>query len=284
MTDIKLGWFEKPQENIPRTAYQSANKIKKFVTSPSLYHAVYCGGYEEPSTPAKEFGKVVHKALLEPWVFMEKYAVIPEFSGTGMRAAKAEWLEKHEGRIILKQDEVDQITGMISSLQKHQYASKLIRGGRRELCGYFEDETIGGNVLIKPDLINEDTGLMISFKTAADATEEAFMKQVGEFAYDWSEALHLHGANKISGGKFRQSIWIAIEKTPPYDIGIYALTPHMFEEAMGQIRLVVQAIQKCEASGVWPSYNFNKIVDASLPIYIRYARERMELKLEEFLT
>jgi len=97
-------------------------------------------------------------------------------------------------------------------------------------------------------------------KTTEDASPEAFSKTIAQYGYAQQAAhyLDLLGATHF--------VFIAVEKTAPYAVGVYCLDPASV--AMGRERNLrnLDLLESCQSSGHWPAYS-SEIETISLPAW-----------------
>lgn len=196
----------------------SAGQLKTILDSPAHFQAACLKGRSEP-TPAMRFGSLAHKAILEGPEFLERHIVMPEFGGKGSKAEKADWIEKHKSRIIVTEEELEDITGMLNSVLAHPVASKLLAGcGKRtEISGFFNLDGI--RCKMRADIWRVDN-LIVDLKTCQSAAELDFMKDAWSLRYPVQADWYTKGAEILTGQR-HDFAYIAVEKKRPWPVAVY---------------------------------------------------------------
>lgn len=181
-------------------------------------------------TEAKAFGRAAHESLFTPLQFKDTYKVMPEFTGLTQKGEvstkskeakdkKNKWLLDNPGILAIDADDMDRLTGMLLALSKDPTIQReeLIIGGQAEGVMLFNHR--GHACKGRFDYFRANHPkygrLLIEYKTALDASKEAFARTVNNRHYDFQLAyydLELHWDTAIS---------IVQEKFFPYAIGIY---------------------------------------------------------------
>lgn len=160
---------------------------------------------ERAETPALKFGTAFHFFSLEcggsEAEFLKHYSAIPEFSGTGSRKAKQEWLEQNSDKKTIDNDDFSLIQTMFNRFTEAGTRSAKVFNRKGEVFNeiacfwdyYNEDGTIT-ECKAKFDrlILDEETGevFIIDLKTTADASPEQFAKDSANFAYGWQSAFY----------------------------------------------------------------------------------------------
>jgi len=209
------------------------------------------------------FGTIVHEAILEPTTFMEKAIIVPEFSGTGSRNAKLEWFQENHGKIHVSRDQMDQVHGILNSLTKNACAYKYLARGKAEESGFWRDPDSGIECKYRSDFDHEQH-ILVDVKTTMDAKYGAFQAVVARLNYHVQAAMHLDGASATSGRHYDEFVIIAIEKEPPYEIGLFNLDPIMINEGRALYLNALKTLKKCRETGIYPGYP-QQLIPISLP-------------------
>lgn len=207
----------------------------------------------EPSD-AQAFGTACHFGVLEPQKFFDRYAALPE--GCDLRtaagkAAKAELIAAN--RIPLKADEYQRINAIIEAVYSHPTASKYLTGGVVENAYFWTDPDTGIQCKARPDYLRDDS-IYIDLKTTDDASHAEFTRSVGKWAYARQAAFYIDGLKAATGRVSAGCVLIAVEKEPPYGIGVYVLDDAAMECGRGQYKRALLTLSACQKTGVYPCY------------------------------
>lgn len=188
---------------------------------------------------------------------------------------QAEWLQNNQNRIVLSQDQWDQLHAMRDAVWNHPAASGVLQRGNN---------------------------MVVDLKTTDDASLEGFSKSIANWRYDVQHPYYLDGlceAIEQSGGELPEAavigaaelsaywidketgvlcrcrpdfwrgypkhfIFIAVEKKPPYAVGVYKLDEESVELGRAQYRTDLRVYAECKANDKWPGYG-DKIQTISVP-------------------
>lgn len=213
-------------------------------TSRAKYAAKKKGLMPWKTSPAKEFGKMFHKYILEPDFFDDHYCleyVEPRPEGNaqklekngGVKEAYQAWKRasmeheaqaEKEGKSIYKKSTLDQLQDMKKSLMSIPNIKDILTDPDAEFENtyFFNCPKSGRLMKFKPDIIIKSKRIIIDLKTADDASPLGFGKAIANHYYDVQAAQYLNGAETIFGGKWVMG-FIAVEKEAPHVCGSYAL-------------------------------------------------------------
>jgi len=186
-----------------------------------------------PPTPAMRLGSLVHCAVLEPDELSRRYAIAPDRRTKEGKAAAAE-LEAMGLELVAPAD-MEQAMAMAASVRR--------------------DDTISGlRCKCRPDWMTNDT--LVDLKTTTDASPAGFARSVAHWRY------HVQADHYQAGTFARRFVFIAVEKTYPYAVGVYELDNDAMDHAIVLRRQNLQTIADCRAISEWPGYGAQTI---SLP-------------------
>ena len=260
----------------------SKSQLDLIARSPA--HFQYEQRNPRKDTKAFKIGRLTHMAVLEPELYSETVAVMPDCDRRTKagKEAYAAFCDENEGKEIITEAEHIQLRGMQATVSLHPAANLLLsgEGPTRELSVYWDkpvprtglrltedEEPEGGETVFcrcRPDLLippgsvgNQQGGVIVDLKTTRDASPRAFMSSCRKFRYHVQAAWYLEGCNRGFAHEemFETFIFIAVEKEPPYGVAVYTLGHEDIREGhlLAEHDLAVYA--KCQKSGTWPSYS-----------------------------
>ncbi|MTI12418.1 PD-(D/E)XK nuclease-like domain-containing protein [Sansalvadorimonas verongulae] len=171
--------------------------------------------------------------------------------------------EHSKGRTLISQPDFDICAGVMSSVQHHGKASKVFTDGVSERSLFWEDPGTELACRARMDYYREDIGVVFDLKTTTDARLESFQRDVFKYGYHISAAMYLEGCRQL-GLKATAFAWLAIEKEPPYAIGLYMASPEMLAAGDNDFRDYLATFAACKESSFWPSYS-DDFVTIDLP-------------------
>lgn len=246
--------------------YASNSRLKHLLRSPAHAKAYM----ESPSatTPALALGSAIHTAVLEPHLFESKYIVAPDCDRR-TKEGKAIWeafQAEANGREIIKQADRDTCLAVYGAIYEHPAAGALLNAaGDVELSVIAEDEASGALYKIRPDKLVGHLGTVVDLKTTQDASREAFTRSIFNLGYHRQAALYLDGL-RASGVEVQHFVFVAVEKEPPFGVGVYRLTDEAVEAGRTQLAPLLRTWKWCEDTGEWPGYS-EQVEDITLPRY-----------------
>jgi exodeoxyribonuclease VIII len=236
----------------------SASHLHAIAASPYHYWARYIDPQRPSSVPtaAMKLGSLVHCAVLEPDDLATRYAVcLPRNTKAGKEMA-AEM--EASGIEAVTATDMEQAMAMAGAVRNHQAAATLLRDGKAEQSFWWDDIPTGLRCKCRPDWYNGTT--IVDLKTTTDASPKGFAKSVAQWRY------HVQQAHYLSGTFAERFVFIAVEKTYPYAVGVYELDEAAMLHGASERRVNLQTIADCRAISEWPSYG-NTIQPLSLPAW-----------------
>lgn len=179
----------------------------------------------------------------------------------------AEWTENNPGRIVLTPETWDQLHAMANAVHSHPAAGALLTGcpGEAEKSVYWNDAITGVLCRCRPDWWRDDN-VIVDLKTTEDASPEGFAKSMANYRYDVQAAYYLDGVQQATGKRPKAFVFIAVEKKPPYGVGVYVLDSDSLELGRAQYQNDLRIYAECVRTGEWPGYG-DKIQTISLPAW-----------------
>ena len=251
-------------ENLPFGDYcdlprVNATALKKIHRSPAHYRFA-----EREETAALVIGHATHTAVLEADIFLERYAVFPEGMTKTTKEGKETWGKlEATGKSILRFAECQAAQAIADAVQKHPGASKLLKNGRPELTVLSEIDGIETKIRI--DYYIEELGLLIDIKTTEDARPDAFSRSIAAYGYDLQAAFYLDNC-RAAGLAAETFLFIAVEKKPPYAMGVYELDLASMEVGRTKYQRALALWKHCTEVNEWPGYTPD-IVTLQLPAW-----------------
>ena len=236
--------------------------------APAKYYAKYLdpNREREKKTPALITGSAMHTLILEPYKFSSEFAVMPEFSGEGMKKRKEAWEQNNVGKQPISMETYNQVSRMRDAAMSHPLVPELLSVGVVEQRMDWEDPATGALCKGKPDFRNTSSGLIIDLKSTEDASENGFTKSAYSFRYHVQAPFYTDGA-RLNGFNPTGFVFVAIEKEPPYLVNVYFAD----EQFMAHGRMVYQqdleTYMECVMTGKWPGYS-PEIKPLSLPTWV----------------
>ena len=177
--------------------------------------------------------------------FQAEYAVAPPIDRR-TKAGKEAWdafRASSGSRIILDNDEAALCEALRTSVKDHPEASKIVASrGTCESVACWRDGATGLDCKARIDLYCDFAGsTVVELKTTRDASPEGFSRVISRYSYHRQAAYYLGGLEALSPATDRKFIFIAVEKEPPYAVGVYELDESSIEQGRVEIECLLSS-------------------------------------------
>lgn len=202
----------------------------------------------------------------------------------------ARWMEVNGHRTVLSAADWDALHRMRDAVMEHPAASKLLSApGKAERSYYWIDQETGELLRCRPDY-DRDDGIIVDLKSTHDASPEEFARSVANWRYHVQHPFYMDGRDEairqagLNRAKSKAFVFIAVEKTPPYAVGVYMLddktgyrddagnyvpTPGAMSSVdvgRAEYRADLRTLAECRRTNVWRGYG-DTIQSISLPAW-----------------
>lgn len=194
-------------------------------------------------------------------------------------AAKTFIAEQRElGKIPLKAEEFQPIADQAEAVLAHIGARQLFnQPGSAEVSVFATDPDTGVDVRARFDFLpnvagpNPPARVAVDLKTAVDASPDGFTKSIANYNYDVQRSWYLD-ALRFTTGEVSELVFVAVEKEPPYLVGVYQLPTIWAEMGNTKARQARRQYAEYIQSGIWPGYG-NDVNLLSPPTWLIYQHE-----------
>jgi len=203
-----------------QTNYLSKSRLDLIHRSPYLYWWKYLSGqYVQPEpTAALTMGKALHCRVLEPEHYGQRYAILPPNIDRRTKEGKELYnyfINSLRGHEILTKEQDAQIENMHRALMAHSYAGHL--------------------------LLSEGE---------REKSPSAFAYSVKKYRYHVQAAMYCDAFPECQA-----FIFIAIEKTPPYMVGVYYINEMDIQRGREEYLQDVELWKACNEANNWPQFS-----------------------------
>lgn len=232
--------------------------LKHLERSAAHYHAWATSAEDEEDEESKalRFGRIFHAALFEPEIFAADFVVAPDFGDCRRREnklARDTWRAANTGKTRVDADEMVTAEGMARAVRSHRLAGRALAGCEHELTAIWKDPATGLRCKVRPDAYKAQRALIVDIKTTIDASREAFGRSLFKYGYDVQAELYLRGMRAV-GCEARNFVFVAVEKSPPFAVGVYTLDERGKERARMRIDDLMGRMAECVRTNTWPGY------------------------------
>ncbi|HWK19787.1 MAG TPA: PD-(D/E)XK nuclease-like domain-containing protein [Microbacteriaceae bacterium] len=241
----------------------SSTEARLILESPAKYR--WKKDHPPLVAPSKKFdiGSAVHSKVLGTGYDV---AVIPDeiLASNGAistKEAKAFVDEaRADGKIPLKRVDFEPIDAAAESVLAHPTARALFdQPGDAEVSVFAEID--GVPVRARFDFLPEQSErrrVAVDLKTARDASFREFERSIASLRYDVQRSWYLAALDAVTGpmphGLEPEFVYVAVEKEPPYLVGVHAITPQWAAIGDAASAKARRLYASCMEAGVWPGY------------------------------
>ena len=237
-----------------------SSSIARKITSTSPAHVREMLDNPQPKTPALAMGGCFHGLVLEPGKVESEFGVKPdEIDGNGPRTnaykeAFAEMEAENPDKQWLSATDYDTCCEMAESCLEHPVLSAYLAelDAIIEGSGYFR--YANAECRIRPDYYLPGADVVIDLKSTQDASVKGFTSSIRKYGYAQQACFYMEGLRAL-GYSPKQFIFVAVEKKPPYAVGVYTLRGSDIERHRDDMRQACFLWASCVANKVWPGYS-----------------------------
>ena len=252
-----------------KTKYESSSTARKILSSPKKY--LHDKTAESVPTKAMEEGTAVHTFFLENELFKNRYCFKPKAFNGRTKEGK-QWMEEHGHLNILAAEWEENLIHMIHSFLASPAKIIYDKKGLTELSFFSED--LGGiKAKCRPDWISSDAHTVVELKTTQDASPKGFQKSIGQFGYHIQASWYMRVLQNLNV-PVKEFIFIAIEKTAPFCVGVYRASEEMIEEGNKKVDEAIDKILWCKEYDSYPDYTPNEIETIDLPPWMTKKKDQ----------
>lgn len=238
------------------------SRLKHMRTSPAAYiwHA------ENGSADSDDLalGRLTHTLLFEPGQFDEDFAV-----WHGRRQGK-DWDSfeaTHAAKTIITGKDYGRALAMADAVRASPVAAPYLEGAELEATLQWVDPATGMPCKARADILRASDRVLADLKTCMSIDARRFGSAAARLGYPGQFAHYGSGVRHARGWTPAKSVVIAVEKTPPHEVAVFTFSAEQLDTAAEEVALLMQRVQECTASGVWPGRYVDE-VPLQLPAYI----------------
>ena len=229
--------------------------------------------HERHDSDALKIGRAIHTAVLEPEKFNDEFLCLPDIDRrtTKGREIYAELVSQNPDKTILKPDDFNMALDVATSVRGNAHANYLLRGAATEVTLDWTHEETGIPCKARVDAYNHELATLIDIKTTQDASRGGFPRKLFAYGYHRQAAYYLE-AMRQNGEPADHFVFIAVEKEPPYAVGLYRLSDQTIQLSKQENDALLRLYAECKRTDSWPGYT-QGIEDIAIP---EYATNNME--------
>lgn len=261
----------------PKEIVLSHTRLGHFQKSPLTFKTNWIDRTSE-STDAMIKGSLTHALINkenDPKL-IEKYHCFQDGFDLKSKARQEEWAAVQvENKIPMKFKDYNEAVGMAAAVSKHEIVKTVIRPdepGQNEMLIEWVDKRTGIKLKGFIDRWLNRKGLVVDFKSGADASNTGFPKQFFKLNNHRQIALYFDGLLAL-GETPKLVTNIVVEATYPHNIGIFNITDEVLLEGRKQYEKLLDDYIYCMEKDLFNmSYEFwspTRIHDITLPGWMK---------------
>ena len=233
-------------------ARHSCSMLKQMLVSPGHYMQQFVS--QRTSSPAMQFGSLVHLLALEPHRLPEHYAVIP---GTG-RPSPGERREAqllHPGREILSEVQLHEARIAAERVLQRQVRGrsfrKFVEEGLHEVTFFFEDPVTHLPCRTRVDLWHPEA--IFDLKTTRHAAVAEFSRACITLNYDLQAYMYCLADARFEARECaRDFIFLAVQSDAPHPVHVLSAGESFMTNGEAKYVRAISLAHACTAADYWP--------------------------------
>lgn len=221
---------------------------------------------------AYDLGTIVHTKVLGVGTGFIEYP--PEHltasGNVSTKAATVAWEEEQRanGATILTPAQAKQADAMAEAVLGHYEARRLLElDGDSEVSMF--DELLGVKRRGRIDRLPREGGAVIDLKSTVDASPRGFVRSIAKHGYHIQRGHYLSILENVIGER-RDMLFIAVEKTPPYLVGVHRVNEQFADIGETEALAAVDTYRRCMDTGHWPAYEGINTLQAPMGVIYDY--------------
>lgn len=237
-----------------------------------------------PQSSPMTLGTASHCSVLEPERFGREYAMWSRRSKSGSLCPRTgqfweSFVAESGNKSIITEDEADTALTLAKAVRSSPAAMRYLQAGDPEVTMQWEVNAQHRRGRADWLTIIDDDHYLVGLKTARDCRPFVFGNAAAKLGYHLQWAYYHDGYEAITGRKPKM-VEIVVESSAPHAVVVYRITEDIIEQGRDEYVELIEALQKCEASGEWPGPATDEI-DLSLPSWVYQQQDDLsELDLD----
>lgn len=227
--------------------------LKRLGQSPAHYHAALTA--PDAQSRAMEIGNAADRMILQHVTALtsDRQPAQRVLAYPGKVRRGKEWDAfrlAHADALIVTQAEHAVALGMVTALQAHPEALRLLTGDtqRTRVATYA-----GRLCRATPDCL-PDPLTLVDLKTGETSDPRRFPWKVRQFCYHGQIAWYQDILEAAGEPRPTQCYIVAVESKPPHVVTIFRLTEHLLDLGRRQNHAWLETLRACEEANTWPGY------------------------------
>lgn len=274
MKHVELDFLIREPEDVYHSKakdHLSSTQLKTFRRCPKEYYEQKLGLMGGPKSRDLDVGSGIHTLVLEG---REAFDREFQFGGEPVNpktnkpyvhtSDKYKAWRAAQTRCVLTETEGAVIERMAMAIKAHPLAMSLLSIGQAE--GVIRTKMHGHDCQVRIDWLNPEVETIVDLKSTIKFS--SFEWELRRRNYIHQMAFYL-AAVRMATGSWIEAHIIALEKEPPFRVGVWRINAEALLNAHIENVLAMEEISLCEAHGQWPTrYEDVRVIES-----LNYERE-----------
>lgn len=184
---------------------------------------------------------------------------------------------ENDGKEFIPHEDFLDILAMYAKVQTHPTLDMLLNGQHTlvmyELTFFWTCPNTGMLLKCRPDILIFTPNMVLpaDYKTTDDASKDGFARSINKFKYHLQAPFYIDGINIVLDAGANNFLFIAVEKSAPHELALYALDSISISEGRSRYNSHLKTIQLFEEElkknpDTWTGYPV-QVQDISIPTY-----------------
>lgn len=239
----------------------SCSLLKPLLTSPAHFRAslVEC----RCSSPAQDFGSLVHLLVLEPQQASADVAIYPGVGSTRDRDYKV-FLAANSHRLAVDEPTFSAALRLAYKVAETRYRGRLLGDflaeSMREASLYFTEPVTGLRLRVRFDAYHPD--ITFDLKTTRHATAAAFARDAVDLGYDLQAYMYSLARRAYEGASsLAPFVFISAETNTPHSVCTHAAGQTFLDNGAEKFRECMVTYSACSAVNHWPDLSCEETLE-----------------------
>lgn len=238
-----------------------ASSLKAGRTSMKHMRHAMTRGHKE-TTPAMQFGKLAHAAILEPLTLMRDCVAWDKGAKRG-----SEWTQfkaANEGKEIVSSSELSRLLLLVASVNSNAEARDLLSDSKHEVSCFWDDPVYGA---AKARLDGVCAAGVVEVKTCNNIEERSIGNQFVSLGYDLQVGWYQHAADVCGLCKRKTVYMVYVESNEPFDCVVFTVPVRAITKGYQTACELASRYRECEAANDYPGTQDIGVRDLAMPAY-----------------
>jgi len=239
----------------------SCSMLKPLLVSPA--HFLTSLVHHRPSSPAQDFGSLVHILLLEP---QRADSLIAVYSGVGSARDRdyKVFLAANSHKIAVDEPTFSAARRLAQKVNETCFRGRplgrFLEESLRECSVYFTEPATGLRLRVRFDAYHPE--ISFDLKTTRHATQAAFARDAVDLSYDLQAYMYSAARGAYEGtSRFAPFVFITAETNAPHSVCTHLAGDTFLENGAAKFRECLVSYKACTMVDHWPDLSAHAVLE-----------------------